>query len=142
MNIARILERRDGTVYSCRSTTGVADAAALLAKRRIGALPVMDGEAVVGIFSERDLLYAIARDGASVLDRTVDQVMTSPAITVARDTDVMQALGLMTRRRIRHLPVVENGQMLGMISIGDLVKVRVELAEAEAEAMREYIQTA
>ncbi|OCC23983.1 hypothetical protein MB02_09235 [Croceicoccus estronivorus] len=142
MIIAQILEQRDGAVYSCGIATGVAEAARLLATHRIGALPVMDGNAVIGIFSERDLLYSIAREGASALERTVGDVMTSPPITVERDTDVMEALGLMTRRRIRHLPVVERDRMIGLISIGDLVKVRVELAEAEADAMREYIQTA
>lgn len=142
MNIARILEQRDGAVHTCSRAHGVAEAAQLLADRRIGALPVMDGEEVVGIFSERDLLYCVAKEGAAALARTVGEVMTSPPIVVARDTDVMEALGLMTRRRVRHLPVVEGSRMIGLISIGDLVKVRVELAESEAEAMREYIQTA
>lgn len=142
MNIAQILEARDGTVFTCSTADGVADAARMLADHRIGALPVMDGGTVVGIFSERDLLYGVAKEGASALQKTVGEAMTSPPITVERDTGVMDALSLMTRRRIRHLPVVEGGRMLGMISIGDLVKVRVELAESEAEAMREYIQMA
>ncbi|MDD3797666.1 MAG: CBS domain-containing protein [Novosphingobium sp.] len=142
MKIARILEQRDGTVHTCSAADGVAKAAGLLAEHRIGALPVMDGGEVVGIFSERDLLYCVAKEGAAALERTVGDVMTSPPITVERDTDVMEALSLMTRRRIRHLPVVEGRRMIGLISIGDLVKVRVELAESEAEAMREYIQTA
>ena len=142
MNIARILERRDGPIHSCTAAQGVAEAAQLLADRRIGALPVMDGDEVIGIFSERDLLYCVAKEGAAALERSVGEVMTSPPITVACNTDVMEALGLMTRRRIRHLPVMESGRMVGLISIGDLVKVRVELAESEAEAMREYIQTA
>lgn len=102
----------------------------------------MDGDMVVGIFSERDLLYCIAREGAAALNRTVGEVMTSPPITVTRDTDAIEAMELMTRRRVRHLPVVEGNRMIGLISIGDLVKVRVELAESEALAMREYIQTA
>ncbi|AZI36017.1 hypothetical protein NT2_04_03320 [Caenibius tardaugens NBRC 16725] len=142
MNIARILELRDGSVHTCSRSQGVAEAAQLLAERRIGALPVMDGDDVVGIFSERDLLYCVAKVGAAALQLTVGEVMTSPPITVSRDTDVMEALGLMTRRRIRHLPVIHNGKMIGLISIGDLVKVRVEAAESDAEAMRTYIQTA
>ncbi len=142
MSIARILEQRDGAIYTCNQTQGVAEAAQLLAERRIGALPVMDGDMVVGIFSERDLLYCIAREGAAALNRTVGEVMTSPPITVTRDTDAIEAMELMTRRRVRHLPVVEGNRMIGLISIGDLVKVRVELAESEALAMREYIQTA
>lgn len=142
MSIARILEQRDGAIYTCNQAQGVAEAAQLLAERRIGALPVMDGDMVVGIFSERDLLYCIAREGAAALNRTVGEVMTSPPITVTRDTDAIEAMELMTRRRVRHLPVVEGNRMIGLISIGDLVKVRVELAESEALAMREYIQTA
>jgi len=142
VSIARILEQRDGAIYTCNQTQGVAEAAQLLAERRIGALPVMDGDMVVGIFSERDLLYCIAREGAAALNRTVGEVMTSPPITVTRDTDAIEAMELMTRRRVRHLPVVEGNRMIGLISIGDLVKVRVELAESEALAMREYIQTA
>lgn len=142
MSIARILEQRDGAIYTCNQAQGVAEAAQLLAERRIGALPVMDGDTVVGIFSERDLLYCIAREGAAALNRTVGEVMTSPPITVTRDTDAIEAMELMTRRRVRHLPVVEGNRMIGLISIGDLVKVRVELAESEALAMREYIQTA
>jgi CBS domain-containing protein len=142
VNITRILEQRDGSIYTCTPEQGVAEVAQLLADRRIGALPVMDGDMVVGIFSERDLLYCIAREGAAALNRSVGEVMTSPAITIPRDTEILHALSLMTRRRIRHLPVVENNRMVGLISIGDVVKFRVEMAEAEAEAMREYIQTA
>ena len=142
VNITRILEQRDGSIYTCHLTQGVAEVAQLLADRRIGALPVMDGDTVVGIFSERDLLYCIAKEGASALNRTVGEVMTSPPITVTPDTGILEALGLMTRRRVRHLPVMEGNRMVGLISIGDLVKFRVELAESEAEAMREYIQTA
>lgn len=142
MNITRILEQRDGSIYTCTPDQGVAEVAQLLAERRIGALPVMDGDQVIGIFSERDLLYCIAKDGAAALNRSVGEVMTSPAITIPRDTEILHALGLMTRRRIRHLPVVEDNRMVGLISIGDVVKFRVEMAEAEAEAMREYIQTA
>ena len=142
MDIAKLIRDRQGPVYSCNTATTVTEAASVLAERRIGALPVVSGDEVVGIFSERDLLYCIAQEGAAALERQVGEVMTSPPVTVARDTDALEALSLMTRRRIRHLPVVESGRMLGFISIGDLVKLRVEAAEAEAEAMRVYIQTA
>lgn len=142
MGIAKLVQNRPGAIHSCTISTGVTEAACLLAEQRIGALPVLDGERVVGIFSERDLLYAIARDGAAALARSVGEVMTTPAITVELETDALEALGLMTRRRVRHLPVVQGERMIGFVSIGDLVKLRVELAEAEAEAMRKYIQTA
>ena len=118
----------------------VQQAIGILAAHRIGAVPVMDGDQVVGIFSERDVLYCLAQEGAAALDRTVGDVMTAPAITVAPDTSVLAALSLITRRRIRHLPVTEGGRMIAMVSIGDLVKHRIDAIEKEAEAMRNYIQ--
>lgn len=142
MKVSHLIEQRGSEVHTCGVNTGVAQAASLLAERRIGALPVMEATRVVGVFSERDLLYCIASEGAAALDRTVGEVMTAPAVTIDPDTDVLEALSLMTRRRIRHLPVVRSGDMIGLVSIGDLVKQRVELAEAEAQAMRNYIQTA
>lgn len=142
MDIARLVERREGPVHSCRPGALVGEAARLLAEHRIGALPVLEGDRVLGIFSERDLLYCIAQEGANALRRKVADVMTAPAITVNKDTDAITALDLMTRRRVRHLPVVEEDRMVGFVSIGDLVKLRLELVEAEAEAMRAYIQTA
>ena len=142
MTIARILEGRDSSVATCSTGDTVAEAAAMLSERKIGALPVFESGRIAGIFSERDLLYCIAREGAGVLDRQVGEVMTAPAITVESSTTVLDALQLMTRRRIRHLPVVENEEMLGFISIGDLVKYRMDKLEAERSQMREYIQTA
>ncbi len=142
MTIVQLIEQRKGTIHSCHAAMLVSEAARILAEKRIGAMPVMDGKRVIGIFSERDLLYGIAREGSSLLERAVGEVMAAPAITIGPETDLMEALGLMTRRRIRHLPVVKDDEMIGLVSIGDLVKIRVELAEAEAAAMREYIQTA
>ena len=142
MTIARLIEGRGGAVFSCTADMTVRQAVALLAEKRIGALPVLEGKAVTGIFSERDVVYRLTSDGPAVLDMPVGAVMTAPAVTVAPDTDVMAALGLMTRRRIRHLPEVEAGEMTGFVSIGDLVKFRIDHIEAEAAAMRDYIQTA
>ena len=142
MTIARLIEGRGGAVFSCTADMTVRQAVALLAEKRIGALPVLEGNAVAGIFSERDVVYRLSSDGPAVLDMPVGAVMTAPAVTVAPDTDVMAALGLMTRRRIRHLPVVEAGAITGFVSIGDLVKFRIDHIEAEAAAMRDYIQTA
>lgn len=143
MTLARLIARRSAEVWSCDADDRVSDAVELLATRRIGALPVRDGDnPVAGIFSERDVLYCLQKHGGDALALSVRQVMTAPAITVAPSTRVDEALALMTRRRIRHLPVVENGSMIGFVSIGDLVKHRVEAIEAEAEAMRSYIQTA
>jgi CBS domain-containing protein len=117
----------------------VSEVVKLLAEKRIGAVPVIAGGRVEGIFSERDMIYRLAEEGPAVLDRRVSEVMTSPAITVERDTTLLAALALMTKRRIRHLPVVEAEAVVGMISIGDLVKARIDRIEADAEAMRLYI---
>lgn len=145
MDIGRLVEgRASSEIVSCNRDTAVREAVRLLAARRIGALPVMDGDKVVGIFSERDLVYCLGEGGPgeACLDGPVSAVMTSPAIAVDRSTALLDALALMTRRRIRHLPVVDGGRMTGFISIGDLVKARLEEIQYEAEAMREYIQTA
>jgi len=140
MTIATILGGKGQDVISVSGDQTVKEAVALLAKRRIGAVPVMDGGAVAGIFSERDVIYALEREGASALDRHVSEVMTAPAITVSSSESALGALALMTRRRIRHLPVVDGTRLAGFVSIGDLVKYRIERIEAEATAMREYIQ--
>ena len=142
MTIAAILGRKGDTVYSTECDAPVRDAVGMLAERRIGALPVLKAGRVVGIMSERDVIYCLRSDGAAVLDWPVEQVMTSPAVTVDPDFSVMAALSLMTQRRMRHLPVVQQERLIGLVSIGDLVKYRIDKIEAEAEAMREYIQSA
>ena len=146
MSIRKIIENSDHAVVSCSPQDSVHTASKLLAEKRIGALPVLENGEIAGIFSERDLLYCVAHEGAAVLDRAVSEVMTSPAITIEADTDALKALSLMTRRRIRHLPVIDGpgagGAMVGFVSIGDLVKYRMEIIEAEAEQMREYITSA
>jgi len=143
MTIARLIAGRSGPVWTIHAEDTVADAIELLAERRIGAVPVQDsGTAVAGILSERDVLYALRRHGADVLGRKVREVMTAPVISVSPDQSALDALGLMTRRRFRHLPVMDGGKMVAFISIGDLVKYRIERIEAEAEAMREFIQSA
>ena len=144
MTIARLIAKRsNGEVWSIHADESVADAVTTLATRRIGALPVFDGgENVAGIFSERDVLYCLQTKGAAMLDLKVREVMTAPAITIDPTTKVDDALSLMTRRRIRHLPVEQGGRLIGFVSIGDLVKYRIDRIEAEAEAMRSYIQTA
>ncbi|MFC3101002.1 CBS domain-containing protein [Altererythrobacter lauratis] len=142
MSIGRIIAGREQEIVSCTAKDSVRKAAELLAEKRIGAMPVMDGSQVAGIFSERDLLHCVAKHGGAALDLAVGEVMTAPAITIGRNEDALSAMALMTRRRIRHLPVVEGGRLVAFVSIGDLVKHRIEQIEAEAEAMREYITTA
>ena len=141
MTIAAILQNKGSEVLTVAADASVRDAVALLAERRIGALPVVrDGE-VAGIMSERDVIYCLRSDGAAVLDWPVERIMTAPAITVAPDKQVMSALSLMTQRRIRHLPVVDGGRIVGIVSIGDLVKYRMDKIEQEAAAMLSYIQS-
>ncbi|GGD61974.1 CBS domain-containing protein [Erythrobacter arachoides] len=142
MTIAKIIESQAGGIVTCAAGDSALHAASLLAEKRIGAMPVMDGETLVGIFSERDLLYCVARDGAEALDKSVSEMMTSPAITIEVEADALKALSLMSRRRIRHLPVMEADRLVGFVSIGDLVKYRMDRIQQEAQAMRDYITLA
>src|SRR3569833_3350028 len=121
MTIATILVGKGHEVISVTAAHSVGEAVSLLAERRVGALPVMDGTQAVGIFSERVVFLAVL-------------VLGVVAFVLA-----VGALSLMTRRRVRHLPVVENGRVIGLVSIGDLVKYRIDRIEADAEAMRTYI---
>lgn len=142
MTIARIIEGREQAIIHCTPEDSVHHAAKLLAERRIGALPVIENGAVAGIFSERDVLYCVAAQGGSALEQPVRSVMTAPAITISPDAKALDALGLMTRRRIRHLPVVDGETLVGFVSIGDIVKYRIDSIEAEAQMLHDYIRTA
>ena len=142
MTIAAIMAGRDHQVLSVTCDTSVRDAIRLLAENKIGSLPVLRDDKVVGIMSERDVIYCLASDDAEMLDWTVERIMTSPAITVTKDVQALAALSQMTRKRIRHLPVVEGERLIGIVSIGDLVAYRINRIEQEAEAMRAYIQSA
>jgi CBS domain-containing protein len=142
MIIAAILSTKGSEVATVPAGTSVRDAVALLAEKRIGAVPVLDANGICGIFSERDLVRCVCDHGSNVLDMSVDQVMSSPVETVDTQTPILTALATMTQRRMRHLPVVEEGKIRGIVSIGDLVKHRIERIEAEAEALRTYIQSA
>lgn len=141
MTIAAILGRKGAEVFTTTADTRVADAVALLADHRIGAVPVVEGSGIAGVFSERDVIQGLTGGGTGgLLDRLVRDVMTAPAVTVAPGDSVLGALSLMTQRRIRHLPVVDGDRLVGIVSIGDLVKYRIDNIEAEAAAMRDYIQ--
>ncbi|MDE0880478.1 MAG: CBS domain-containing protein [Sphingomonas bacterium] len=142
MTIGSILQGKGTDIVSVARDAHVGDAVALLAEKRIGAMPVMDGDTVVGIFSERDVIHCLKADGAAAMTRTVGDAMTSPVESVASGSSVMGALSLMTRRRIRHLPVIDEGRIVGFVSIGDLVKYRIDRIESDAAAMRDYIRSA
>ncbi|MCH4152161.1 MAG: CBS domain-containing protein [Sphingobium sp.] len=141
MTIASILSGKGHDVVALASNASVKEAVELLVGRRIGCVPVVDGGKVVGILSERDVVRSLGEKGPGVLDGSVASVMTSPIITIPPETPVITALSLMSRRRIRHLPVMEGDKMVGFVSIGDLVKYRIDRIEAEAAAMRDYIQS-
>lgn len=141
MTIAVILGDKGHDVATIDAEASVGDAVRLLADKRIGAVPVMDGGVVAGVFSERDVIRHLATDGAGVLERRVRDVMTAPVETIAPGEPVLGALSVMTHRRIRHLPVVDGDSLVGIVSIGDLVKHRIDRIEAEAAAMRDYIRS-
>ena len=141
MTIARIIaQRSSANIIACDVATPVSQVVQTLATKRIGALPVLRDGRVVGIVSERDVIYRLADHGGACLDMPVEQIMTSPAVTVEPGTTVDEALSMMTRRRFRHFPVVEDGALVAFISIGDLVKHKMDEVQHEAEALRHYIQ--
>lgn len=142
MTISAILANNHRDVLTALPHESVGEVVTRLAINRIGALPVVDDTSVIGIFSERDIVYGVAKHGASFLTKTVSETMTAPAITVAPDTAILSALSLMSKRRIRHLPVIKDDALVGFVSIGDLVKHRIEKIESEAAAMRDYISMA
>ena len=142
MTIAKIIGERDQTdIISCDVATPVSEVIGMLAGKRIGALPVLRGGKVAGIVSERDIVYRLASVGPSCLSGPVEAIMTSPAVTIEPSTTIDDALALMTKRRFRHFPVVEGEALVAFVSIGDLVKDKIDAVEHEAAALRDYIQT-
>lgn len=142
MTIAEVLSSKGHGVETVAGNATLMDAVRKLTEKRIGALPVVDDGRIAGIISERDVIYCLSSKGSDALALPVSDVMSAPAITAETDVGVLSALALMTKRRIRHLPIVEGEALRGIVSIGDLVKYRMERIEAEAEAMRAYIQSA
>lgn len=143
MQVSKLLESRaSADIISCAPGDSLLQAVRILADKRIGAMPVMEGGQVVGILSERDVMYCLAAHGGEALAKPVREAMTAPVVTVERHTSCDAALQLMTERRFRHLPVVEGGEMCGFLSIGDLVKSRLDEVSGEANAMRDYIRMA
>jgi CBS domain-containing protein len=140
MNVAAILQGKPERLIGLPDSKLLTDAAKLLTQERIGALVVRNaGGEMIGILSERDIVRAIARDGAGVLGQAVSTIMTRDVICCSPQDSVADVMGMMTERRFRHLPVKSNGKLIGMVSIGDVVKARVEEAEGEAAQLREYI---
>jgi CBS domain-containing protein len=143
MAVAHILNHKGRDVLTVGPTASVKSIADTLARHRIGAVVVVDkAGGIAGIVSERDVVRALSEHGASVTDRTAAEIMTARVRTCSpRDTEA-DLMGLMTEHRIRHLPVIEDGKLAGMVSIGDVVKHRIETIEREAEQMKTYIASA
>ncbi len=139
MTIASILRAKGADVVHVAPGDSVTAVLALLDERGIGAVLVCHQGSVEGVVSERDIVRCLARRQADVLALVARDVMTAPVITVPPSTTVNEAMSLMTDRRIRHLPVVDGERLAGLVSIGDLVKARIEAAEREAGELKEYI---
>jgi len=140
MLIAEVLAKKGDNVTTIDGNETVATAIALLAKNKIGALVVLDTEfATVGIFTERDVVRVIDAQGPDALGKPVSNAMTNNPLTCLKTDSVNTVLKIMSERHFRHMPVFENGQLCGMISIRDLVEERLEKAEGEAEAIRAYV---
>lgn len=143
MTVRAILEAKGRDVVTMRPDQSLADAAGLMAERRIGAVVVVRGDGrIAGILSERDVVRALAEGGAAALRQAVSVAMTV-GVRVCHETNtVNEVMGMMTQGRFRHLPVETDGRLVGIVSIGDVVKRRIEDVEREADQIREYIATA
>ena len=140
MFVSDILSQKGGLVFTVTMGTTVAQIAQQLGTRRIGSVLVMaDTDTVAGIVSERDLVRAMSRHGAAALDLEARQVMTRDVVTCHPDDSIDHVMEVMTTGRFRHVPVVDRGALLGLVSIGDVVKARLEEARHETEALRAYI---
>ena len=143
MAVAHILRQKGSTVYSVTPGDSVQTIVDVLAKQRIGAVLVMDRDGhLAGIVSERDVVRAMAGDAAAVAGKTATDIMTARVRTCSPSDTEAELMTLMTEHRVRHLPVLSNGKIAGMISIGDVVKLRMEMMELEAEQMKTYIASA
>jgi CBS domain-containing protein len=140
MNVHTILRNKGKSVVTIHPNATVERAVAVLRLRGIGALVVSDdGESVVGILSERDIVEALGRYGSELSIVSVSDIMSCPVVTCSPGDSVAELMAEMTNRRIRHFPVIEEGRLVGIVSIGDLVKSRLDEIEYEAHSMREFI---
>lgn len=140
MQVENILQSKGMTVHTVLAHAPISEAVRVLNEHRIGAVVVLsDNGGVAGILSERDIVRHIADDPAGLLKRSVREVMTTSVITCDRRATISQLMEQMTEHRIRHIPIVEDGELVGIVSIGDVVKRKIEETEQEALALREYI---
>jgi CBS domain-containing protein len=138
--VSQILKAKGDLVFTISPHETLSEACRLLLERRVGAMVVVDvRDAVVGIISERDVVRVLAQDGAQALGRSVESCMTADVVFAEPGEMVDTLLGRMTDRRIRHLPVTSNGRLVGIVSIGDLVKTKIAEVEAETQHLKAYI---
>ena len=139
MLVAEILKSKGDAVFTISPDETVAGAAAQLVERQVGALIVCEGDRVAGVLSERDVVRALARDGAAALEQPVRDHMTAEVVYAEPGEGVSALMGRMTDRRIRHLPVLKDERLCGVISIGDVVKCQIDDVTREAESLKSYI---
>jgi CBS domain-containing protein len=139
MTVEKILKGKSSVVATVGVDLPLSDVCALLTERRIGAVPVMEGATLVGIISERDIVHVLASHGAGALSLKVSDAMTRSVKTTTLQTTIAQAMGAMTAGRFRHLPVLDKGKLIGIISIGDVVKARLDEQQYEVENLRSYV---
>jgi CBS domain-containing protein len=139
MRIADVLRRKGAAVATVGPTATVADLISELAAHNVGALPVVDGGRLVGIVSERDVVRRLHTVGSALLGSPVADIMTADVTTCSPSDSVADLAAVMTERRIRHIPVVSEGELTGIVSIGDLVKARIDLLESERAQLQNYI---
>jgi CBS domain-containing protein len=142
MHVEAILQTKGNTVHTVSAGAPLSEAVALLNREKIGAVVVVDAKGkVAGILSERDIVRRLGGDPVELLAQPVRQAMTAKVITTHARASVSELMELMTTHRIRHVPVVENGELTGIVSIGDVVKRKIEEAEKEASALKDYISS-
>jgi CBS domain-containing protein len=140
MFVSDILTQKGGRVFAIMPDATLTDAVAVLAARRIGSVLVIDANGnIAGIISERDVVQAVSKLGAAAMSLRADEAMTADVFVCDPDDSIDQVMATMTSGRFRHLPVVRHGELLGLVSIGDVVKARLEDAHHEAEALKAYI---
>lgn len=139
MNVHDILRRKNNQIYSIPPTGTVFDALKLMAEKNLGGVLVMDGDKLVGIFTERDYARKLILLGRASKDTPITEVMTAQVRTVHSNTEIDECMTMMTQKTIRHLPVVENGKVIGLVSIGDVVKLLIEEQKGIIEHLKGYI---
>jgi CBS domain-containing protein len=136
-----LLDEKGSDVVAVTPMTAVHEAARILRERRIGAVPALDADGnIAGMVSERDIVRGLAEQGAPILNRPVDEIMTRKVVVADPDDNMMLIMACMSSKRIRHLPVMDQGQLLGLISIGDVVKARIDELEGQSDTLRGYIE--